>query len=448
VVIPSAAQRLLLKFAPSFSAPTYGRWVVLAVAAILTTGRRTVTNLLRTIRGVASGHASSFHRVLSRRKWALKELALTLSTFILDTFLGDGPVVLAVDDTVDEHRGKTVYGKGCHRDAVRSTHTFTAYRWGHKWVVVSVLVRFPFATRPWALPILVALYRSPSWNEEHGCRHKTPPVLARQLVAVLMRWFPERKFVLTGDGGFASHDLAALATRRSDHLSLVSRFHGDAKLCELPPPRRKTHKAGRPRLCGPRMPSPKDVVKAAKRTKLKVKWYGGGNRKVSVVSRKGHWYRAGAGLVPVRWVHVRDLTGTHRDEFFFTTDVSMTPKQIIEFFTQRWSIEVTFEEMRSCLGLETTRGRSEKTVLRSAPCLFGLYSIVAMLFAQLPKSKQLAGSISWEGKATVTFSDAIRAVRRWIWADWILCTPEIGASFKNLPTELRNRVLDAMAPAA
>ena len=104
---------------------------------------------------------SSFHSVLSRRRWSTLALARILARFILDHWVPDGPVYLAGDDTVDEHRGAKVYGKGCHRDPVRSTHSYTAYRWGHKWVVLAILVSFPFATRPWALPVLVALYRSP-----------------------------------------------------------------------------------------------------------------------------------------------------------------------------------------------------------------------------------------------------------------------------------------------
>lgn len=446
--IPSAAQRLLLKFSSSFTSPTYSRWVVLLVAATLTTGRRTVTNLLRTIRGVAEGHASSFHRVLSRRKWAPRRLGRTLAGIILDSFVGRGAVALAVDDTVDEHRGKKVFGKGCHRDAVRSTHSYTAFRWGHKWIVVAVLVRFPFAVRPWAMPILVSLYRPPSWSKEHHRKHRTPPEITVLLMAVLMRWFPERKFILVGDGGFASHNLASLTGRYGGRLSLVSRFHGDANLYEPPPVRSVTHKAGRPKVRGRRQPHPESVVKRTKRQTLKVKWYGGGNRKVSVVSRAGGWYRGGEGLVPIRWVHVRDLTGTHREEYFFSTDPAMKPREIIEYFTQRWSIEVTFEEMRSCLGLETTRGRTRNTILRAAPCLFGLYSVVAILFTQLPAPKRQAGAIEWAGKQTVTFSDAITAVRRWIWQEWILCTPKNGASFRNLPPHLRATLLAAMAPAA
>ena len=47
LVIPSFAQPLLGQFAPVFLQPTYQRFLVLIVAATLTTGRRTVSNLLR-----------------------------------------------------------------------------------------------------------------------------------------------------------------------------------------------------------------------------------------------------------------------------------------------------------------------------------------------------------------------------------------------------------------
>ena len=159
LVIPSFARPVLDQFAPVFFQPTYQRFLVLLVAAILTTGRRTVSNLLRTVPGLTPGDPSSYHRVLSKRRWTAFLLARLLAKFLLDHYVPDGPVFLAGDDTVDEHRGDKVHGKSCHRDPVRSIHSFTAYRWGHKWVVLTILVKFSFAARPWALPILVALYR-------------------------------------------------------------------------------------------------------------------------------------------------------------------------------------------------------------------------------------------------------------------------------------------------
>lgn len=148
------------------------------LGAVLTTGRRTINNLLRAVRGLALGHPSSYHRVFSRRLWSLRILGHALADFILRRWVPQDSVPLAGDDTVDEHRGAKVYGKGRHRDPVRSTKSYTAYRWGHKWVVLAILVRFPFATRPWALPVLVALYRSPEWDRGHGRRHKTPRAAA------------------------------------------------------------------------------------------------------------------------------------------------------------------------------------------------------------------------------------------------------------------------------
>jgi hypothetical protein len=47
-------------------------------------------------------------------------------------------------------------------------------------------------------------------------------------------------------------------------------------------------------------------------------------------------------------------------------------------FTGRWNSETPFQELRSSLGLERTRGWCTRTVLRAAPCLFGLYRVVAL----------------------------------------------------------------------
>jgi hypothetical protein len=444
--IPQAAEPILRAFAPAFTRPTYQRFVVLLLAAILTTGRRTVTNLLRTVGPLAPGHASSYHRVFCRRRWSCWCLARALAGFLLRRWVPEGPVPLCGDDTVDEHRGTKVYGKACHRDAVRSTHSFTAYRWGHKWVVLAILVKFPFATRRWALPVLVALYRCPEWNQRHGRRHKTPSHLMRQLLAVLLRWFPGRKFVFAGDGGYGTHELARFAHRHRSRLTLVSRFYPDANLYAAPPARGR--KVGRPRKRGAKLPSPAQVVRRSGRSRLTVAWYGGGQRRVEIVTGIGHWYKNGEGLVPVRWVFVHDCTGTHRDEYFFTTDTDMTPRAIIETFTGRWSIETTFQEMRAYLGLETTRGWSEATVLRAAPCLFGLFSVVAALYAELPARRTDRIGILWPGKTDRTFSDAVTAVRRWLWFEWVFATPEHYRAFSKLSRLTRTVLLYALAPAA
>jgi hypothetical protein len=475
LLIPSFARPLLDQFAPVFFQPTYQRFLVLLVAAILTTGRRTVSNLLRTLPGLAPGDPSSYHRVLSKRRWTAFLLARLLAKFLLDHYVPDGPVFLAGDDTVDEHRGAKVHGKSCHRDPVRSTHSFTAYRWGHKWVVLTILVPFPFAVRPWALPVLVALYRSAEKAEGKGKgkgkkvkdktkakaksrarrkaeagkpRHKTPSELMRQLLAVLIHWFPDRQFVFAGDGGYGTHALARFAHRHQRHLSLVSLFYPDANLYD-PPPVVVGKRTGRPRKKGKKRPTPEAAVAATAAPKaLNVSWYGGGRRDVEVVSGTGHWFKSGKGLVPVLWVFVRDRTGTHRDSYLFSTDVTLTAAQVIETYTGRWSIETTFQEMRAYLGLETTRGWRERTVLRAAPCLFGLYSVVVLLYAALPAGTDRPGAVRYRGKAEVAFSDAITAVRRQLWLEGVFESHGQTGVFENLPRPFQAVLLAGLAPAA
>jgi hypothetical protein len=435
-------------FQPAFSTPTYHRFLVLLLGALMTTGRQTITNLLRTVRHHANGHASSYHRVLSQRRWSTWELARLLLAFLLNYVVPPGPVLLAGDDTVAERPGPHVFGKARHRDGVRSTHSYTAYRWGHKWVVVSVLVKLPFAVRPWALPVLVALYRSPEGAQAHGTRHKTPAHLARLLLARLVRWFPERQFIFVGDTGYGTSETARFCREHGRHLTLVSKFYRDAALYEPPPPRPPST-IGRPRVKGEKLASPQEVVaRTTQRMRLTVAWYGGSARDVEAVTGTGHWYRIGEDLVEVRWVYVHDGTGSHRDEYFFTTDITMRPQQIVECYTQRWSIETTFQECREYLKLESTKGYGQQTVLRLTPCLLGLYTAVVLLYLRLPKTSSTLRAVFWKGKTTVTFSDMMTCVRRAICEQWFFHTPDDRQTFSKLSPSLQEAILYALAPAA
>jgi hypothetical protein len=446
--IPALAYPLLAELAPAFTQPTYRRCLVLLVAAILTTGRRTIANLLRTAGGLADGHPSSYHRALSQARWHGLQASAALCRFLLRHFWPAGRVRLVGDDTVTEHRGRKVYGKARHRDAVRSSHAYTAHRYGHKWVVLAVLVRFPFAVRPWALPVLVALYRAPEDDRRRGRPHKTPAELMVLLLRVLLRWFPGRQFVFAGDQGYGTHAVARFAAGTGGRLTLVSRFYAAANLYEPPPAVTGRKPTGRPRQKGAKLPAPRVTAAGAKKERLEVAWYGGSRRVVEVVTGAGHWYKSGAALVAVRWVYVRDVTGTHRDDYLFSTDTGLSARQVIEEYTGRWSIETTFQECRAYLGLETTRGRCRNTVLRSEPCLLGLYTVVAVLYWRLPQAVQEDWQVVWLGKESMAFSDAITAVRRWLWEGWVFARAGHAGAFEKLPGSFRETLLSALAPAA
>jgi hypothetical protein len=442
---PAEAVPLLLALQPAFTRPTWHRFALRRAAALLATGRRTVANLLRTAGPLAGGHPTSYQRVLSAASWSGLQLGCLLCGFALRHLVPAGRVTPVGDDTVERHPGRKAYGKARHRDPVRPSRAYTAWRYGHQWVVPAVLVRLPFATRPGALPVLVDLYCSAEDNRRRRRPHRTPAQLMCRLLRLVLLRFPGRSSLFVGDSGYGTHEVARFAYRHRARLAPVSKLHPDANLHEPPPPYRGK---GRPRVKGARLPKPRQAVEARRRfRRLTVGWYGGGTRRVGTAGGTGHRYKAGAGLVPVRWVFVRDREGRHRDEYFFSTDPALGPREVIGHYAGRWNIETTFQEVRAHLGLETTRGWCRNTVLRAAPCLFGLYSVVALRYRALPEGKR-AGAVAWPGKEGTTFSDALAAVRRWLWSEWVFPQAGDGTAVQELPEPLREIILSALTSAA
>ena len=448
ISLPKAARPLLSCFSIAFTAPTFQRVISLLVGCIVTRGRRTITRVLKTLRGVTEGHFSSYHRVLSRAPWATRPLARVLAAAVLELVPKNKPVLLAVDDTATRHEGDGVYGKGMHRDNVRSTRTHKVWLWGHRWVVLAVNVKFPFTKRHWALPVLAALYKPKALNEQEGRPHRTPTAVAQVLVGLVLRWFPERRFILLGDGGYASHGLAAFCHARRRQLTLVSLLHPRAHLCQAPPPR-PAGRQGRSRIRGPKLPHPQEVVTTTRRRRTTVDWYSGNRRKVDYVTRSGHWYKATEGLVPIRWVFVHDLDGKAQDRYLYSTDPTMAASEIIALYTGRWPIEVTFQETKQRLGLGTERNWSHKSVERTGPCLLGLFSVVALIYREQTKGRRAkARSEPWYPKAEPTFSDALASVRRLLWDESILSEALGHDALKQLQPKLRETLLNELSWAA
>lgn len=445
--LASSVEPIFMNLSMGFTEPTAARMAVLMVGMILARSRRTITAALRVMGGLAHGHFSAYHRVFSRASWSTWVLGRVLARLIIDRFPAGEPIPLSVDETTAQHKGAKVYGKGCHRDAVRSSHTHTTYKWGHQWVVLAVVIKFPFARCPWSLPVLAALYRPKELDRAENRRHKTPSELARQMLATLIHWFPDRPFILLGDGGYATTELAAFCSRH--HQPLVSRLRADAALYAPAPPRLEKQ-TGRPRVKGRKLAGPGKAAqrKHAAWKNATVDWYGGGTRRVRLLTDTGVWYNRGR-AVPIRWVYVVDRQGTHRDDCVFSTDVTMTPQRIVSLFTRRWSIEVTFQEVRAHLGFETTRQRVAHSVLRMTPCLLGLFSVVSLAFAAHARHHRVSPAAApWYVKTDITFSDAIACVRRTLWGQTVFGTSRYAKQYAKLTPGLRNLLLDYLSPAA
>ena len=143
-------------------------------------------------------------------------------------------IELLADETVDGKQGDCVWAKSAHRDPVKSTRSRTVTKFGHKWLALCILVHLKGWDRPWALPILTGLCISPKVAGQIHQRQKTAGQLTRQMLIRLMRWLPDRKFILTGDYQIVTHETAAFAQRHRDRVTVIGRLRGDANLYAPP----------------------------------------------------------------------------------------------------------------------------------------------------------------------------------------------------------------------
>jgi len=413
---------LLASFTPALTARTLENLGVLLRGALLATGQRTVTACLVAAWPWVSKHWSAYENVFRRARLNLSVLARTLCRMALALVPSDVPILLVIDESLVRRYGPYVPAVGMHRDAVRSSRGRHQATPGHKWVVLGVVVRLPFMERPVALPVFSVLYTSAKLAKRNRRgplhrRHRTVVELALLMVRWVVRWAPGRQFCLVGDGAYGTHELAGAFRAASKHpglrrVRLVSRFQFDGATFAPPP---AYSGRGRPRQKGERLPSPAAVAAdpATPWERVGVAWYGATHKVVLVCSRTGLWYRKGPGAKEVRWVVVRDPEGRRRDEVFFTTATEMAPKEIVEVFVRRWSIETTFQEARSLLGLETLRNWTVEAVRRSVPMLLGVYTLTVVWFARhvgAPETHKRHRP--WYRKTSVTFSDMLAAARR------------------------------------
>ena len=113
----------------------------------------------------------------------------------------------------------------------------------------------------------------------------------------------------------------------------------------------------------------------------------------------------------LRWVQVRDPDGKMEPQAFLCTDTDMDPAEVISNFAKRWEMEVTFQEVRTHLGVETQRQWSKNAIARTTPALLGLYSLVCLWGQQALEANRMSFAAAWYEETNFTFSDAIAVVR-------------------------------------
>lgn len=131
------------------------------------------------------------------------------------------------------------------------------------------------------------------------------------------------------------------------------------------------------------------------------------------------------------------------------TALEATPAQILRWFRQRWQVEVTFQEVRAHLGVETQRQWSDLEILRTTPALLALFSLVMLLTERLHRQFTVSQPhAAWYMKQHPTFADALALVRRYIWASRLFQTSPDDVEYVKVPRPLFDTWAELLCYAA
>ena len=271
-------------------------------------------------------------------------------------------------ETLERRRGAKIKGRGIYRDAVRSSRSQLVKASGLRWISLMWLGHVPWAGRHWALPVLTVLAPSTRYYQQQGRRHKKLTDWARQMIlqTPLMVSLPNHAgcpnvhWCWWATTATPVLDLLHCCQSLREPVTLIARLRLDAALY-APAPARQPGQNGRPPLKGARRPALKTILDQPQATwaSVAVAWYDRTTRTVELTSQTAVWYRSGKPPVLIRWVLIRDPQGSFATQALLCTDPAADPTQILEWFVLRWQLEVTFQEVRTHLGVETQRQWSD-----------------------------------------------------------------------------------------
>ena len=404
--LTSSFRELLLSLSDVMTRPTFHSLIVLLTGWVFAS-RRTVTGMIQAAAAVGVKHHSAFHRVFSAARWSLDALGLAVFKLVLRWLPECKPVFLALDDTLARKRGLKIFGVGMHHDPILSSRGKAIVNWGHSWVVLGVLVRFPFRNDHWfSLPVLFRLYRSRQTVQREGGAYRTRPELAVDILEKLCSAHSTRRFHLVADSTYSGK---SVVRRLPANCDFTGRAHLDAQLFDLAPKRRPDTK-GRPRKRGAKRSSPREMLESAGR-RLTLDIYGR-RETARVVTCIALWYGT-AGRRPLRIVAVQPLSSGRKVQAFYSTCLDATAEKVLTWYARRWAIEVAFHDAKGHLGFEEPQGWTKRAVERTAPMAMLLYSLIILWFADQGHRHLRFPHRPWYAKKkSVALIDMLRTLRR------------------------------------
>jgi len=385
LIPPRELLSLLICFAPCFTKPSFEYFISYIVAMIAATSRLTSTTVYRI--SDQCKHYTNYARFLSAYRWSVGELSQRLLNLLLQRIglWRDGQgrlrLCLVLDETIVEKTSTSMFGvawqRNTHGGLCRGSHIL-----GHYWLMLGVLLCV--CGRTLCFPLGFRLYR-----QKKRCpaqQYRTPCQLGLELLESL-KWpqGPDIVRTVIADAGFA--DKKFLRWCAENGFVAIVRGRIDARVADFfvghSPQRR-----GRPRKYGDKI-CLRTYAKDDRNFKQSLYLYQ--NRtQVRIASVVGLHRCSG---LPMRFVIVR--CKDKPDVVIMSTDLSLTPREIVSLYADRFAIEMTFRELKQHFGLGHYQVRKPEAILRHVHLSGIACALTQLLTLKPPQPGLCQGIVRW-----------------------------------------------------
>lgn len=450
---------LLAPFRSCFARPeSFAVFEPVVVAWFLCLRGRTLTEVWQLTGLGAQRHWDAIYSLFASAQWDWDELGVLLCTLLLTHLVPGGLLSLVVDDTLCHKRGQKIAFGGIFLDPVLSTKSRKILRFGLNFVVLALVVQFPFRPdRYYALPVLWRVFRK---KGQDG--HYKRTVLAATLVRRLACAFPQRRFTLVADHAYINGTVLADLPA---NVVVIGPLSKTAALY-LPPPPKVAGQRGAPRKKGLRLPTPRALLAHPEQLVTLAQQHTADFALVQAQNAAGwaavdHEFSCGQvtkrlrvqTLHGVLWYHAckqqgvtvllfHDLEGQWRDEVLVSTQVGLSAAAVLAEYRKRWSIEVAFHDSKQYLGLEDPEVRTPQSVARAHPLAWFALSLALLWYAlNRERLQQVERDRPWYNKTVGdTFTEMLGALRLRLWQERIFGEGETGVVSRERVEQLLNEM--------
>jgi hypothetical protein len=366
--LPVSLLGVLMTARPCFTAPAFTTFCGLVAGLAGQVRRRTVVGMLLGACLQRAWPHDRAHYFFSRARWQIDELGIAIARLVVEMLAEPGAeVTIALDDSVFVRSGKKVHGAGWQHDG--SARNLQKLSFGNCFVTVGIVVRLPFCSRAWCLPVLARLHLP---GKGAG---PSKVAVAAQLVALLATAFGDRRLHVVADAAYHGPALRALPA----NVTWTCRLPRTAVLYDLAPPR--TGRRGRPKTKGERLGTPADLAGSATWTTRRVVTYHRRTDIKHIATVRCLWYGSFR-TRPVTVVLVRDQATTSGYDLALVTTDTAGGAGLVSRYAMRWSCEQSYTDARNVLGAGEARNRTRLAVERTVPFGMLVHTLIVVWYAR------------------------------------------------------------------